>query len=417
MRTASAVRAAIAAVLVHGVPALAQEGRTDPETERLLREAEQEAPVPPPPRPGEAPAAASSSPSALNPRLTAFVDFLARTSFRGNDLWVEGEEDADGNGLPDPVNVDDRASVREAELDLRAAVDPYASGVLILAIAEELPGEYVAEVEEAYGLLHGLPGGTWIPGLSVTIGRFRTALGRANTIHGHDLPWATAPYAFQALLGEEGDVESGVSLDWLGPAWGSLSWRVIAQGVNGENETLLAGSGSDFPAGIAALRGFLDLGTVLLDAGASGLLGYQDPDNRQRARLAVLDLTLKWRPDRGGDKTSLVVGGELFLCDRDDPAGTHERLRSAGAYAFAQVQLWTRWYFGLRYDWTRYPDDPGERESSVGGWISYYTTEFLRFRIGYENRQRPGDTDLDTIYVQATLVIGSHPAEPYWVNR
>jgi hypothetical protein len=38
--------------------------------------------------------------------------------------------------------------------------------------------------------------------------------------------------------------------------------------------------------------------------------------------------------------------------------------------------------------------------------------------VGYEHRERQGgDDDLDTIFVQLTFVFGSHPVEPFWVNR
>ena len=60
-------------------------------------------------------------------------------------------------------------------------------------------------------------------------------------------------------------------------------------------------------------------------------------------------------------------------------------------------------------------------EWAIGAYVSFYTTEFLRFRIGYEHRERPstngGDGDLDTFFFQLTFVFGSHPVEPFWFNR
>ena len=47
-----------------------------------------------------------------------------------------------------------------------------------------------------------------------------------------------------------------------------------------------------------------------------------------------------------------------------------------------------------------------------GGTLSYYTSEFLRVRVAMF-------TDGDQIRIdgQLTFVWGSHPIEPYWVNR
>jgi hypothetical protein len=56
---------------------------------------------------------------------------------------------------------------------------------------------------------------------------------------------------------------------------------------------------------------------------------------------------------------------------------------------------------------------------SWSAYASYYTTEFLRFRLGFEHRQSDfaEQNDINTILLEINFVFGSHPTEPYWVNR
>ena len=82
-----------------------------------------------------------------------------------------------------------------------------------------------------------------------------------------------------------------------------------------------------------------------------------------------------------------------------------------------QTSYWL--YLGVRYDWLKDPTDDRLTTSSVALYASYYTTEFLRFRIGVEHRRSdiPADDDITTGLFEVNFVFGSHPTEPYWVNR
>ena len=48
-----------------------------------------------------------------------------------------------------------------------------------------------------------------------------------------------------------------------------------------------------------------------------------------------------------------------------------------------------------------------------------FRKEFLRFRAGYEHRWSDiaADDGLDSFVAEVNVVFGSHPIEPYWVNR
>jgi hypothetical protein len=49
-------------------------------------------------------------------------------------------------------------------------------------------------------------------------------------------------------------------------------------------------------------------------------------------------------------------------------------------------------------------------------YVSWYWSEFLRFRGSYEHRggDRPSE---DAFWLQVTWIFGAHPPHPYWAMR
>ncbi len=349
----------------------------------------------------------------FNPRITVFGDFVGRLDSRrvGEDLFP-----ATSDPIPEEDNLGDRFSLREAEVDFRADVDPYARGVFIVAFEEEAPGEFATEVEEGYVLFPALP-----LDLQAKAGRFRSEFGLNNVLHTHDLPQTTRPLPVRAFLGPEGDVVQGGSLAWLVPAGTPL--ELSGQVFNGENDAIFAGSGSSDLAYLGRLKWFHDLSdNQFVQFGASDMFGFGDEDGSDHSNLAGIDLLYKWRPRERGDRESVVVSGEIFWLNRDRGSGEDD-LDAYGAYGFLQVQAFKNWYFGTRWDSSESPFADAEDAWSGSAYVSWYSTEFLRVRLGYEHLERDlsasgaDDDPIDTLFLELTWVFGSHPAEPYWVNR
>ncbi|GIW70884.1 MAG: hypothetical protein KatS3mg102_0426 [Planctomycetota bacterium] len=378
------------------------------ELERLRAAAEEQAREPAPPPEAAQPGLfgrVQQVLNALNPRITVFGDAAAPLELSGHE-----------------TELDDRFSVREVELDFRAAVDPYASGVLILAAEEEEPGEYHLDVEEAYLTLDTLP---WR--LHAQIGRFLPAIGFVNRLHTHDLPWTIRPLPNQDFIGgEEGWRENGVRLSWLAPALGPLTVELSGWVLNGENPVVLAGAASDDPAWMGRVEATLEFGPGhFLSAGSNLLFGYNDEDARRKSRLLTGDAIYKYQPNQW---FSTVLFGEAYYLEKEVAGGTEYGF---GAWVGAQLQpalgrLWAplqHTYLGVRYDFSNYDEQTEDAEQwALAGYLSWYTTEFLRFRIGYEHREREstgglGRPDEQRVMLQVTLVFGSHPVEPFWFNR
>ncbi len=373
---------------------------------------------------------------AFNPRMAVITDMVGRLATNKYKTLQEGSP------------IDDRFSVREAELDLRADIDPYAKGVLILAVEEEEPGEYVAVIEEGYFTLEQLP-----VGLKLKAGRSRIPFGRMNTLHTHDLPHVHAPYAIQDIFGPEGYVDNAASLSWLVPG-SPLPIELSGFVLNGENERALAPSPSTTPAYMARAELFFQLTDVQwISVGASYLYGRGEPHgvpdrprkSDKETQLFQADILYKWQPNQFKSVVVLLEYYDVIARDRfqtldfdtgavdanGDPIlqGITKKIRDRGNGFFGMLQVQPglqQWYFGLRGDYSNFDEGrPHHQQWAASIWCTFYTTEFLRFRVGYEHRERfasgfAGPQERgpnDTVFFEVTWVFGAHPAEPFYVNK
>ena len=344
------------------------------------------------------------SASVFNPGITVFGNFLGRW----DDQPVFLDDD------PTMERIDDRMNLREVELDFRAAIDPWADGVVIGTFAQDVPNEpFITEIEEGYVLLKKLPildSAPW--GLKVKVGRFRPEFGRFNYIHLHDLPQPSYPRALGTFLGPEGFIQNGVSGQFFLPLHGERqTLEATVQVLDGGNLPLAEDLQGNAIASLGHLKYFRDLSeSTNMELGLSAYEG--DTDHQ----LLGLDASYKWKPLSGGEWHSFLVGGELFASHLDDPALGDD---PQGYYAFAQYQLNRNYYAGLRYDHSEELEDESQVTDTLGAYLTYYTTEFLRFRLGLEHTESDLDEldGLNTGLFELNMVFGSHPVEPYWVNK
>jgi hypothetical protein len=315
-----------------------------------------------------------ASASTFNPSLTAFGDVLAT-------LGVEHGEVLPGSG----------PWLRSLELDLRASVDPFANAVAVVAIEQEPPDldppsnaeadgpAFSASAEEVYVDFVALPAG-----LSVRAGGFRQPFGVTNRAHPHDYPWPDTPAPLVAFLGEEGLNDVGATLDWRVPN----PWGIGLTFTGGAN----AGNRFD-PDGTDAVPAWIGRGELFVDAGKLEVGAGASATGQRDSAVVGGDLLVRWR---ASTRQSVVLLGELL--------GEGEDL---GGYGALQLQPTRALYLGGRVDWL--DDAPLQ----AGGFATLYTSEFLRFRAG-------AMVDTEGLVVghgQLTFVWGSHPVEPYWVNR
>jgi len=316
--------------------------------------------------------------NAFNPRLTAFGDMLTSVGIDEGQVAPES-----GPWL------------RSLELDLRADVDPYAKAVAIFAVHQDPPlgdahshGPEPEHAEEEHSPFHAVPEEVYVDfvslpgGFSARAGAFRQAFGIANRAHPHDWPWPDAPAALVHALGPEGYADAGAQVTWRVPNPMGTGISFTGGAMDGslfdpDRETAV-------PEWVGRAEWFHEVRSLDFAVGGSGTgLG----DQRVLGADAMIRLKLDgWR--------SVLFLGEL-IGDADD----------LGGYAAVQVQPTRPLYLGLRGDFS-------EGEPALGAYASYYTSEFLRLRAGSTI-----DEHRIAAHAQLTFVWGSHPVEPYWVNR
>ena len=361
-----------------------------------------------------APTAAAST-NLLNPAITVFIDTGGSISSRGRNKALN------------------RFNLRETEVDFRAAVAPFADGVLIVAIEEEIESgrdgsievDRKFDIEEGYINFHSLPGD-----LAFKFGKFRNAFGRNNELHTHDLPQVTRPLAIVKFLGPEGLATTGASLSWLIPNPWDKYLELTGQFVNadgGEESPLLGGPNAENPAALAHLKFFDDVGeNGSLELGATYLFAHSDEDSNFDGHTFGLDATYLWVHPDPSKFRSWLLQGEFLWSHNDINRGAFrsDTNDSVGFYAFGQYQINRDWYAGLRFDFTEFPNSltrgPGDEDWAITPYVSWYITEFMRLRGQYEHRvfRIDGDSSSEeAVFLQLTFLFGAHPPHPYWVNR
>jgi len=321
---------------------------------------------------------------------------------------------------------------REIELSLFGQIDPYARGEIVIEAGEEAAGgEIEVHLAEAHLTLLTLPFNT-----QAKLGRMRARYGWANQLHAHDLPWIDVPLVHRRYFGEEGLVENGLEASWIP---GLPFFLEIVGGVfNGDNEVAFGHGKLNQPLLTGRLRTFFELTdqhALQLGASvASGLTG-----GRGRSTLPGVDARYKYRPATWAHPL-VTLGGEAIWSIRADEfetenltdtdgdgvldtllpeAGRRTRHRF-GSYAYGEVQPWKRWAGGLRYDYVE--SALAGREQALSPYVTFWPSEFLRFRVGYKNTFRTQDAGfstesrarrVDEFFFQASFVLGAHPAHPF----
>jgi hypothetical protein len=357
-----------------------------------------------------------TAPVAFNPGTTAFINFAARADSRKvYDL-------ADSTKV-----ISNRPFLRTVETELRGAVDPYAEAVAVISVENEAGKEFTIDAEEAYGLLKRIPVLEEAPlGMKLKIGKYRAPIGVSNKIHMHDLPWTTRPLIVARYLGtahgdffESGFNPTGMDLNFYLPNPVPQTTFEMNLDVVRAGELGLSGDhGGSQPAYIGHINFSKDWSNEYLLV--LGLSGYHESGGAATSLYGV-DFTYKWAPLEQRESRSFVAGGELLAGRHtfSDPVAGKTGNSPFGWFGYLQYQTSYWLYLGLRYDWLEEPLHDQLVTRSIGVYASYYTTEFLRLRLGVEHRWSDiaAQNNTTTALAEINFVFGSHPTEPYWVNR
>jgi hypothetical protein len=378
----------------------------------------------PMPAPGQTGAGGPTNPRLL-PDVSAVGDFMG-------DLSPKRSTQEDGT----------RFGVREVEIAVQAAVDPYFRGDMFLGFSD---AEGVA-IEQAYLTTTSLP---WA--LEARFGRLLTPFGKQNTTHRHDLHTLEYPWVIQRFFGPEGLKTTGVYASRLFAPFGFYQELIVTAGDRlGEapEDVTTYEPANDELSGLAysaRLRNYWDLSQASnLELSASAITGKMEhaatfgpdvgnasggPLTGYLARQSVVgvDMTYRWRPLQTGLYESFILQAEVMRQLNGDPESLPLGIEPVsyvapargytGGYVFARWQLTRRGYVGARYDRLQDPLVDGQTFQAGSLLLEFFPSEFSKLVAGYERLQRAGvpseDRGTDRILLQAVFSLGPHRPHPF----
>ena len=384
--------------------------------------------------------AAQRTTSRLLPDISLLGDLIT-------DLSPDGSTQEDGT----------RFGIRELELGLQAAVDPYFRADAFFGISD-LEG---IAIEEAYLSTLALP-----YALQVRAGRWHLPMGKLNTTHRPELHTIEYPWVIQRFLGPEGGKGTGLWVSKLFAPFGFYQeLQLVAmdrfggdthghgaeeEGHDDELEIVPDEPPNESLSGLgygARLRNYWDLSQATnIELSASAVTGkatqgvFCVPDAggdeepcagfptgvNARTGIVGADFTFRWRPLQQGLYRSFIFQAEWMRQFNDAtpplfdaPAGFELEYEGAtrsfdGAYAFARYQLSRRTYIGGRYDWLEDPELDGARLSAASGYLTFFPSEFSKLVAGFERVMPSGGLEAtNRIVFQATFALGPHRPHPF----
>jgi hypothetical protein len=359
---------------------------------------------------------------ATNPRLlpdiSAVGDLIA-------DLTRSGSTQEDGA----------RFSVREVELALQAAVDPYFRGDVFLGLSDV---EGIA-IEQAFLTTTALP-----YAVEARLGRFLMPVGKINTTHRHDLHTIDYPYVIGRFIGEEGLKGTGVYVSRIFAPLGFYQ-EILLTAVDrfGEPSEDLEDLEPEEPSNkelgglgySARLRNYWDISqSSNFELSASAVTGRRAQPLvlgegpafgavNARQTLFGVDLTYRWRPLQQGLYKSFILQAEVLHqineSDPDLPDGVPlsqfggPTRNFTGAYAFARLQITRRGYLGSRFDWLQDPELDGGQLRAISGYYEFFPSEFSKLLAAFERVMPEGGDGSNRVLFQATFALGPHKPHPF----
>jgi hypothetical protein len=347
---------------------------------------------------------------ALNPEISVVGDFFGRYVDDGDHRGVIGGERSG-------------AFLRVLGLHLQSNLDPFAFAKMAVELHPE-----GAEVGEAYV--------TWtsvLPGLSLTVGKFRQQLGVVNRWHKPGLDQFDFPLMLTVPFGPEGLNQSGIAAHAVLPSPWSHGMELFVQVTNGSNEGVFAGEFFSLPASLVRLTHYWDLtSNTYLELGLSGMFGFNNPrsafgeDGERRSEpwrhtvIGGADLTLNWEP-LNRSKYHYLTWRTEFLYIRKQLV-EEDVLQWMGAYTSLEYKINRSWVIGVREDLVQ-PFDVEQTDRWIVQtvpYVSWWQSPWVRLRLEYDLKipevdfSAPDLADVEhRVFLQLTFAAGPHKHERY----
>ena len=337
-------------------------------------------------------------------------------------------------------------ALRNAEISVDGAVDPYFKGFANIVLKLDKNNETAVELEESYLQSTALPAN-----LQFKAGQYFAAFGRQNPQHPHTWAFVDQPLILGRAFGPEGLRGIGTQLSWLAPTPFYTEFFLSVLDGQGGTAFSFRNPGEPDPGGISrfagratvdrTLRGAADLlyvprvaasfelsDTTTLLAGLSGAFGPNDTGPHARTAAFGGDFFWKWKPPTAAQGFPYVTWQTEALYRRfaagADPLAAAplraETLRDSGIYSQLVYGFLPRWNAGLRADYVtgnRAASDPrdpfrGERYR-LSPELTFLPSEFSKIRLQYNFDHGDLFGTANSIWMQLEFGLGAHAAHKY----
>ncbi len=337
-------------------------------------------------------------------------------------------------------------SLRNAEISLDGAVDPYFKGFANIVLKLDNDNATSVELEEAYLQSTSLPAN-----LQLKAGQFYANFGRQNPQHPHTWAFVDQPIILGRAFGPDGLRSIAAQLSWLvptpfytevflgildGQGGTSFSFRNQGEpdslGVNHfqgratMNRNLHGAEDLVFTPRLASSFELSDHQTLVL--GASTALGPNDTGPRTRTEIYGVDAYWKWKPSRA-DAGFPFVSWQTELLYRRFEAGADPTARAPlpaetlHDWGFYSQVLWgfkPRWVAGLRGEYAtgnHALDDLNEvfrgERTRFSPVLTFYPSEFSKLRLQYNFDHGALFGSEHSLWLQLEFLLGAHGAHKF----
>ena len=304
----------------------------------------------------------------------------------------------------------DRAqiSLDETEIQADAALNPFANGTFVFAIADG-----GIDVEEGYfTIVRGLP-----RGFGFKAGKYRVGFGKLNPVHDHAYPFIDRFRVLAAYLpGHESYNEIGGQVSYRLPFPGDVSSTVSADVFQGNS--FHPNEDGSRPAWLGRWSNFfLVKDPSALELGVDVSQGTNNVAAKTMTTLYGADAKLKWWFNA---RDFVVLQAEVLGMDREDPdsLGGVSHRKPFGGYLFGDYTLRKIYNFGVKYERFERPqlDANGNKpwDQSTGAWAGLaLLEETTLFRFNWDRFVPKGAQVYNTFTVQALWSMGPHKAHQF----
>jgi hypothetical protein len=332
-------------------------------------------------------------------------------------------------------------SLRNAEISLDGAVDPYFKAFANIVLKLDRDNETEIELEEVFAETTSLP-----LNLQLRAGQFFAAFGRQNAQHPHTWAFVDSPIILTRAFGPEGLRSIGTQLSWLAPtpfyselflgvfdgAGGTaFNFRNPGEPTSAGNQ--LRGHGTitrelrgpgDLVYVPRAVTSFEITDTQTLLFGLSGAFGPNDTGPHSRTEIYGGDVFWKWKSPNAHKGFPFVSWQTEVLRGRygldADPSGSvpAENQTDVGFYTQLLWGFHPGWVGGLRGEQVWSNDSPvvspfrGDR-TRISPVLSWYPTEFSKIRLQYNYDWGEQFSDEHSVWLQFEFQLGAHAAHKF----